>query len=228
MLVALVTACASPDGGSSTSTLGEAPRLVEIGPRSTGPDGSDAVPTCQVAFRMADGTQKPVDRDAIAFVPRFRDGAALIDPRRRLYEVTPDGMRRMLVADASGSLTASPEGDRIAYVVVRDVLGELRVHDGETEQTLAGGLASIGVLRFVGDRVLFVGGRPGGVAGIWIAAPGAAPRCVTNCALRTGTPWGDAHVPPPSDPSTFALAGDTLSWTDPDGTPHAITLSEAP
>ena len=225
-LLAALSACTAPDAAAGRSALFEAPRLVAVGDPTRGPEGSDAVPRVRVAFRMPDGSLRSVDRAAIAFVPRFGDGAALVDPDRRLYEVTPDGMRRMLAADASGSLAVSDDGARLAYVIVGDVFGALRVHDGAQETTLAEGLASIGVLRFHGEHVLFVGGRPGGVAGVWIATPADGARCLTNCTLRTGMAWQDRFVPPPSEPDTFELVDDVVAWTDPSGTRRSISLGE--
>ena len=67
-------------------------------------------------------------------------------------------------------------------------------------ETLATGLASVGVMRLEPERVLFVGARNGGVAGVWVADADGA-RCVSNCDLRTGTDWQGRFVPPPTDPT---------------------------
>ena len=82
--------------------------LVAIGPTVEGPPGADARPRTRVGFRTAEGV-RPVDREAMTFVPRWRSGAALVDPEGRLYEVTPGGMRRMLVAHAVGPLAVSED-----------------------------------------------------------------------------------------------------------------------
>jgi len=184
----------------SHARLDEGPELVALEEMSE--TVMDEVPRARVGFAVPDGTPTELDRDAIAFVPRWRDGAALIDPERRLYQVWPNGERRMLVR---GAITLATDGDRLAYVVIPDLLADLRVHDGETEHTLASGFASIGVLRVEPERVLFVGARPGGIAGVWIADRAGA-RCVTNCDLRTGElhegeHWLARYVPPPTDPS---------------------------
>jgi hypothetical protein len=178
---------------------------------------------------MPDGSLRPIDREAIAFVPRWRSGAALVDPERRLYEVLPDGMRRMLVAGATGPLAVSPDGHELAYVVAPDVFADLRVHDGASERTLASGLASIGDLRFSEDgaQVAFVGAAPGGIVGVWIASQDGA-RCLTNCGLRAGADWQDHFLPPPSDADTFVIHLDTVGWTDPDGEPREIAIGGAP
>lgn len=229
----MLAGCAGPEPGAQRALLGDetdAPTLVALAPvGSQPPEANDASPRFAVAFRMPDGTTRPVDREAIAFVPQWRSGAALVDPERRLYEVLPDGMRRMLVAGATGALAVSPDRSELAYVVASDVLGDLRVHDGSTERTLASGLASIGNLRFSEDGTLvaFVGASPGGIVGVWIAGQGGA-RCLTNCALRTGEDWQDRFVPPPSDADRFVLRVDTIGWTDPDGAEHEIAIGGAP
>jgi len=167
-------------------------RLVAL--EDVGPGVGDAAPRLRVAFRR-DGQTTPVDRDATALVARWRDGAALIDPQRRLYQVWPDGRRRMLAPNA---LALGTDGQRLAYAVERLHAVELRVHDGESERTWATGLASAARLTFVGDRVRFIGAANGGVAGVWEAdASGAT--CRTNCELRTGGDWAGRYVAPPSD-----------------------------
>jgi hypothetical protein len=229
LVLSTLLGCAAHEapGRVASAEIG-APTLVAIGEPSEAPPGSDAVPHRAVAFRMPDGSTRPVDREAVAFVSRWGTGAALVDPERRLYEVRPDGARRMLVAGASGSLAVSPDGTLLVYVVARDVLGELRVHDGAQERTLAAGLASIGVLRVEGERVFFVGARSGGVVGVWTAAlDGSGARCLTNCDLVTGTDFAARFVPPPSSPDAFERDGDVLAWRDPDGVRHEARL-EAP
>jgi hypothetical protein len=200
-----------------------APRLVALGSAQPVPPGSDAVPAVEVAFELSDGSRRPIDRRAIAFVPRWRQGAALIDPERRLYEVLPSGARRLLVASAGGELAVSRDEALLVYAVER---GEVRTHDGVTERTIAAGLSSAGLLRFVDRSVAFVGARPGGIAGVWIAAlDGSGARCLTNCTLRTGEPWLDRFVAPPSSASAFRLEDGVLSWTDRDGVRHEAAVA---
>src|SRR5690606_32349581 len=143
------------------------------------------------------------------------------------YEVRPDGQRRMLASGGSGALAT--DGERLAYVVMDGALGELRVHDGARERTIARGLASIGVLRIAGDRVLFVGGRPGGVAGVWLASIAGQPaRCLTNCDLVTGTDWRPRFVPPPASPDAFEVTPGAVAWIDPSGVRREAPLEGSP
>lgn len=193
VLAVLLLGCTAVD--PAAAPLEEGPTLISLGDQ--GPGIGDARPRLRVGFRYAGGRTAPVDVEASALVPRWRDGAALIDPEGRLYQVWPDGRRRMLAPRATALGT---DGERLAYAVERDLGVQLRVHDGAEARTLAEGLSSAAMLRVDGDRVLFVGARPGGVAGVWVADASGA-RCATNCELRTGEPWGDRFVPPPSDPS---------------------------
>ncbi len=181
-------------GTPAQPPLVEGPALIAVGDWSE--TVGDQLPRVRVGFRDGEGDVAVLDRQAVAYVARWRDGAALIDQERRLYQVWPGGRRRMLAADVSALAT---DGERLAFVVRRDLHAELRIHDGSQARPLASDLASIGVLRVEPERVLFVGARAGGVAGVWVADASGA-RCVTNCDLRTGQPWLDRFEPPPSDP----------------------------
>src|SRR5689334_1487540 len=139
----LLCACAAVEPASAGLS---SPALIDV--RTEPSSGLDDPPRRIVRFEG-----QATEHEAIAFVPRFHRGAALIDPDRRLYEVLPDGERRMLARDAI-ELASSQDASWIAYTV-GDVLGELRVHDGSQERTIASGLASIGVLRVLDDRVAF-------------------------------------------------------------------------
>ena len=137
--------CAPDPAGGTAAPLSRGARLEVIADQAPPPPGADARPVRRVAFRMADGALgPPIDRPAIAFVPRWRQGAALVDPHRRLYEVTPDGARRMIAADAVGTLAVDAERARLAYVTERGFLGALHVNDGQRDAIWAEGLASAG------------------------------------------------------------------------------------
>jgi hypothetical protein len=135
----------------------------------------------------------------MVFVPRWLDGAALIDAQGRLYQVWPDGRRRMLAANV-GAIAS--DGERLVFVVEDNLEAVIRLHDGNQAVHVAGGLASAGMMRLDPEHVVFVGAAPGGVAGVWTAAlDGSGAQCVTNCTLRTGEPWLDDFIPPPTDPA---------------------------
>lgn len=220
MLVVL-GGCTVPE--ATRVEVAEGPLLIAIDGASQGPPGSDFVPRRRVALRMPDGSTRAIDREAIAFAPAWRGGAALVDVERRLYEVGASGALRMLAASVNGELAVS--GELLVYVVGSGLTGELRVHDGHVERTIASALASIGALRVVEGRVLFVGAVSGGVAGVWQAPlDGSGARCLTSCELRTGTDWGQRHVPLPASRESFELDGDRVVWIDAVGVRHQAVL----
>lgn len=219
ILVALTACDIAPTTNTRAALLDERPRLVMVSRQA--PDlhgGHDAPVLMTVAFELDDGTHIPVDRLARAFVERWRDGAALVDSESRLYEVLPDGSRRMLAASVAGELAVSDDEQTLAYAAVRGFIGELRVHDGAQERVVASNLSSAGVLRFGPGELAFVGARPGGIAGVWIASlDGSSARCLTNCDLRTGEPWMDRFLEPPSRTSAFEWRAGSLVWIDANG-----------
>lgn len=195
--VLIVVACSSAqDIQPQTSALSEPPHLVAL---AEAPDTvGDQTPRTRVGFMDGQGNITEHDQRAHLFVERFRDGAALVDSEGRLYQVWPFE-RRMLAAEVSA---IASDGERLVYVAQNHDGLSLRVHDGASERVLARGLASAGVLKIEAERILFVGAANGGVAGVWQAsAIGGEAHCITNCDLRTGEPWGDAFVPPPTEPA---------------------------
>lgn len=196
-ILVLAVACSSAGvDHRQTSALSEPPRLVAL---SEAPDTvGDETPRMRLGFVDGQGNIREHDQRAQLFVERFRDGAALVDSERRLYQVWPFE-RRMLAANVSA---IASDGEHLVYVTQNSDGLSIRLHDGASERILARGLASAGVLKIEAERVLFVGAANGGVAGVWQVSFGAnEARCVTNCALRTGQPWGDAFVPPPTEPA---------------------------
>ncbi|MFK7985796.1 MAG: hypothetical protein AB8I08_07160 [Sandaracinaceae bacterium] len=197
----------------------EAPQLVVT--ERLGGDGPDAPDQLRMAFRRGDETGAPLDRLAIGWVPRWGDGAALVDPDGRLYEVSLNGTRRMLAQGAVGPLSA--DGVRLAYTTESGFLTDLHVHDGQAATTWARGLAAAGVLRLEGARLFFVGGPPGAVVGLWEARADGPPRCWSNCALRTGTDFGDAFVAPPGRAEDITPLEEGVRWVDAAGVTHEVT-----
>jgi hypothetical protein len=234
-IAALALAClatlgcdAAPTANTRAALLDERPRLVMVSREVPNlPGGHDAPVLMTVAFELEDGTHVPIDRPARAFVERWRDGAALVDSEDRLYQVLPDGSRRMLAASVAGELAVSDDEQTIAYAAVRGFIGELRVHDGAQERVLVSPLSSAGVLRFGAGELAFVGARPGGIAGVWLASlDGSDARCLTNCELRTGEPWMDRFVEPPSRPTAFEWRAGSLVWIDPNGTRREVLVDQ--
>jgi hypothetical protein len=196
------------------STTVEIVRVVSAPP--TGGDGPEIV---ELAITRG-GARLTVPR-AIGGVA-FGDAALVLLPDRSLARLTgePDGVAAIDTA-VDFVPVVSPSGDVFAYARSDDGLAHaLIVEDAQGARILADGLASIGALHFVdGERLVFVGARSGGVAGLWIVRTTSDARasCLTNCALRTGQPWGDAFVPPPTDLGSLRLDGDGLHFVDANG-----------
>lgn len=186
---------------------------------SAPPAGGDGPAIVELAITRGDA-RRTLPR-AIGGVA-FGDAALVLLPDRSLARLTaePDGVAAI---DTSVDFVpvVSPDGAAFAYARSDDGLAHaLIVQSARGTRILAAGLASIGALRFVdAERLVFVGARSGGVAGLWIARTTSEARasCLTNCALRTGQPWGDAFVPPPTDLDSLRLEGETLRFVDANG-----------
>jgi hypothetical protein len=162
------------------------------------PPGSDAVPMYSLAFEYPDGSRVPIAEPASAYAP-FRDGVALIDGKRRLLLISPDGSTRPLASSTATSPAPGPSGE-LYYVALYGEVAELhRLTVAGNDRVIARETKSVGLIApQADDSVLFVGAKNGGVAGIWrVGKDAGSASCVTNCELRTGQPWGDAFVPPP-------------------------------
>jgi hypothetical protein len=115
------------------------------------------------------------------------------------------------------------------YVAQKDAGAEVHVLDADgADRVLTTGLASAGLLAPQPDgTIFFVGARNGGVAGLWSISAGKT-RCLTNCDLRTGQPWGDRFVPPPGDTAAISVAGQRVEWDAYDGRRYGAQLRGAP
>jgi hypothetical protein len=190
------------------------------------PRGGDGAPRSSLAFRFADGTRTPITEEAIAYVP-FRDGVALVDVQRRLLLISAQGDRRVL-ARASGAPPALGPRGELVYVARHDLVAEVHVLEATgRDRIVASGLASAGVLAPQPDgRLCFVGNRSGGVAGVYVVENDRA-RCLTNCELKTGEPWGDGYVPLPEDASSLVIRDDVLHWNATGGGRRSVALAPA-
>lgn len=219
-LLLLLTGCA-PASQTTGAELAQAEGAHLVVTARFAANGPDAPERLQVAFRRGDDVGPPLDRQAIGWVPQWADGAAIVDPEGRLYEVSPGGDRRMLERGVVGPLSA--DGGRLAYTTESGFLTDLKVHDGQAAEVWARGLAAAGVLRLSGERLFFVGGPPGAVVGLWEARADGPPRCWSNCGLRTGTDFRDAFVAPPGRAEDITPLGDGVRWVDPSGATHEVT-----
>jgi len=189
-------------------------------------DGTDTRPHFTLALRDKNGARIPIEGRALAHVT-FVGGIALVDAERRLIVVSSGGARRVL-AEQAGAPPARGASGELVYVAQRDVGAELHVLDaGGVDRTLASGLASAGLLAPQPDgTILFVGARSGGVAGLWSASAGDT-RCLTNCDLRTGQPWGERFVPHPGDIAAIRVTGERVERDAFDGKRYGAPLRGA-
>jgi hypothetical protein len=184
--------------------------------------GNDAPPRYSLVLH-ASGTRLPVESRVLAHVA-FGGGIALIDSERRLIAVSGDGMRRVL-AEAAGAPPARGSRGELLYVAQQDLDAEVHVLEpGGADRVIASGLAGAGMLAPRADGTLFfVGAKNGGVAGVWWIGDGSS-RCLTNCDLETGKPWGDRFVPPPGEAAAIEVVGERVEWDAHDGKRYSAPL----
>jgi hypothetical protein len=141
--------------------------------------------------------------------------------------LSADGTLRRLGADGSVTLVArdlvtepalSAHGLVLAYVAHDgDLAYALRVIEAGQTRTIARDVPSAGALRFAPDAraLVFVGRSTGGVAGlhtISLETSEDATRCLTNCTLITGQPWGEEFVPLPAGTDALHFDGDEVFY----------------
>jgi len=224
-LTATVLLCSSIAGGcdaegparGAPALLDADAELVVTRSISHVPPGGDGPPRLELALRLPDGRLRPLpfDGNAVGGV-LFRGEAHVLDASRRLHRVAPDGSAELFAEGVPTDPAVSPDGRLLAWVEVHGHLGTIQVDDGLSRRAVAEGLASAGALRFdpTGSQLFFVGGRPGGVAGLHMTdTEGGGSRCLTNCTLETGAPWGDGYLPPPGGAEALEIGGATVAWT---------------
>ncbi|MEM9071052.1 MAG: hypothetical protein AAGE52_21250 [Myxococcota bacterium] len=209
-----IAGCASREDVSATSSSLNPDRELVRSALWTLAAGSDQEPAYLLAWEAADGTRTASGLGPVLHGVRWRDQIAYVD---RAHTLRLSEESQPLATDVVG-----------APVVSEDVLGFVRIDEtargtwfelhrvSDRHRVLARARGSLGDLRIApgGQAIFGVGARNGGVAGLWVA-DAAGLRCLTNCNLRVGEPWGDAFVPPPST--------DTLRFDGPEvlfDTPH--------
>jgi hypothetical protein len=187
--------------------------------------GNDAPPRYSVLLHGSNGARLSVESRVLAHVA-YGGGIALIDPERRLIAVSGDGVRRVL-AEEAGAPPARGSSGELLYVAQRNLNAEVHaLEPGGTDRVIATGLAGAGMLAPQADgTIFFVGARNGGVAGagLWRIS-GDSSRCLTNCDLETGKPWGDLFVPPPGEAAAIEVVGERVEWDAHDGKRYSASL----
>lgn len=226
--LAVVTSChedrRSPSADASrppTPALARARSLVVTHTLPGPPPGGDGPLRFGVAWRtQSPAPQGILPRPAIATAD-WQGGAAVIDEARTLWSVHPARDPARLGEEVT-EIAVSDDGRALGYSVFAALEAQVRVRRGERERVVARDLAAAGTLRFTPDgrALAFVGSRSGGVSGLWVVptdGPEVAPTCLSNCALRTGTPWNGAFVPPPLRAEDLSFVGDALRYVTTDG-----------
>ncbi len=220
---ALLAACTPPPGGASSPVTAQESVVVRETVAEI-PESGDGPDTVLLARVDPEGAVHPIEGpafDGVAF-----QGGALVMRTDRTLEMVRDGAPTSVVdRELVFAPVASSDGEHAAWAAER-TLGEqvLVVVDREGGRAEAAqGLASIGALSFdlsthgPSRRIAFVGATQGGIAGLWVTrADGSTARCLTNCALRAGQPFGADHVPLPDELVQFD--GDAITFRSGDRT----------
>lgn len=178
--------------------------------------GPDQAPRVQLARRERDGTLSPIAGKFSSAV-EFRDGMVAVTTDRELVVVHPDGSRSVLAHEVDGVPARVGDGSLVYAARFRQVVEIYHLTSEGENRRLASFRGSATRLAPQGDgTVVFVGSDVGGVSGVWIA-DGTGVRCLTNCDLRTGQPWGDRYVAPPGNTATIRVSGMQVDWQTPDG-----------
>jgi hypothetical protein len=226
VVIVLASACTPTPASNSSSSLSvsNGPSIEVVGRRNDVPTGADGAPKLTLAFRSANGKRIPIEGEVTSFAP-FRDGVAVVDLQNRLLLITPDGTRRVLARSSGAPPVRGPRGE-LAYVSCYDVAAEVHLlQEAGTDRIVATGLASAGLLTPQPDgRLVFIGARNGGIAGVWVAGDESGARCLTNCDLQTGTPLGDSFIPLPESSQAIQVSGTRVQWRASDGTTRSVTL----
>lgn len=195
--------------------------LVVLRVVSEAPLGGDG--PAQLALGLARGTEiAPLELSSPAVsAVAWGDAAAVLGADGSLSRVGREGRPVLVAREVVTEPGVSDDGRLLAYVARDgDLAYALRVIEAGHTRTIARDVPSAGALRFSPDgrTLVFVGRSPGGVAGlhaIAIGAPagiGTTPRCLTNCELVTGRPWGTRFVALPAGAAALRFDGDDVLY----------------
>lgn len=202
-----------------TSTMAAEPNrtgevvAIEHRPASTGPD---TPPQIKLALRDEGGNLSPIAGLYLDAVD-FREGMAAVSTHRELRLVHSDGSMSVLVREVDGLPVRASDGSLLYAARFGEVVEIHRLTSEGKNRRLASFRGSATRLTPRDDgTVVFVGSEIGGVAGVWIV-DSCGVRCLTNCELSTGKPWGDAYLAPPGDTATVRITGGRVEWQTAEG-----------
>lgn len=236
LVAVLVTACATDAGSAALASplVGEdavtivaraGDRTLVRGAASTPLAQTDERPSYAMQVRGPNGV---VDSPGPALAGALVPGGAvwvLVDGTLRSADGT------LVDRDALPELAVSADGTQLAYARHARAGGGVVVIELATgaRHLASEGLALADRPLFLPDgRLVVVGARASGVAGVWIVDPRGAsqPLALTNATLRVGRPFGDAFVPPPAYHESMRVEAGALVYDD-GRAEQRVTLPEA-
>lgn len=195
--------------------------LVVLRTLSETPQGGDG-PTQLALGLVRRGQIAPLELPSPAiYATAWADVAAVLSADGTLRRLGADGVPVLVARDVVTEPAVSDDGRALAYVVHDALVAyALRVIEAGRTRTLARDVPAAGALRFSPDArtLVFIGASAGGVSGLHAielaaSADGTSPpRCLTNCELVTGRPWGGRFVPLPVDVAALRFDGDDLVY----------------
>lgn len=201
--------------------------LVVLRPNAAVSEGPDAPPRVTLAQRQQDGTLSPIRGEYLDAV-EFRDGVARVTLQRELQVLHANGSRSLVARELDGLPALDADGGLVYAARFGEVVELYRLRANGTQQRLASLRGSATRLSPRSDgTVVFIGSELGSVSGIWIADSHGA-RCLTNCALRVGRPWGDAYRALPGQTATVRFVGANIEWETAEGRSEFATATVAP
>lgn len=190
--------------------------IVVLRPESATPTGPDAPPRVTLARRGPEGALSHL-AGAYLDALEFRDGVAAVALDRSLQLLHADGSRSLVAKDLDGLPALDSDGSLFYAARFGERVELYRLQSDGTQHRLASFRGSATRLSPRSDgTVVFIGSKFGGVSGIWIAEP-RGPRCLTNCDLRVGQPWGAAYRALPGETESVRFVGSKVEWQTADG-----------
>lgn len=190
-------------------------------------EGPDAPPRVTLARRQHDGTLVPL-RGQYLHAVEFRDGVAAVTLGRELQLLRANGSQSLVAKELDGLPALDREGSLVYAARFGEVVELHRLHGSGAQQRLASVRGSATRLSPRSEgTVVFIGSERGRVAGIWIADSQGA-RCLTNCDLRVGRPWGEAYRPLPGETDAVRFVGSRIEWKTAEGRSESAPAPPTP
>ncbi|MFO0560225.1 MAG: hypothetical protein U0269_19570 [Polyangiales bacterium] len=197
-----------------------------------GPEASDAPERIELGWRTIGDGLRPIDAGAALIEAAVWDGSIVaITADETLIRIDERGQRDELDRAVTGELAVSDDGRALAYARSDGNDGALWVRRRGAQPeaiAVARGFASVGTMRFSsnGAALCFVGARNGGVLGVHVASATSdeSLRCLTNCALQTGTDWQREFIEPPASSEALQCGAESVRWMTRAGQHVAIAI----